>query len=109
MIEGYAQAQMPGDPLEPITQLRDRLTNLINIITAQQSRDDVSVPSDYKMALARQAAETAGVTEEQWTQFVEREGAAPGCYERTCWWLTKIAKAFGSDVGEAVAMAVLDD
>lgn len=106
MIEGYAQQNMPGDPLEPITQLRNRLTNLISIITAQQSRDDVSVQSNNK---AHQAAISAGVTEEQWTQFVDNEGLPPGCYERTCWWLKRVSKVFGPEVGDAVAAAVLEE
>ncbi len=47
MIEGYAQQEMPGDPLEPITQLRDRLSNLITRIVGAQGRsDDVSVESE---------------------------------------------------------------
>jgi len=109
MIEGYAQQQMPGDPLESLVQLRDRLDNLIRVVTTQRSRHDVSVQSSSKMAQAHQAATSAGVTEEQWTQFVDKEGVPPGCYERTCWWLKKVTKTFGPDVGEAVATAVLDE
>jgi len=108
MCEGYAAQEMPGDPLEAITQLRDRLDRLIRVVTTQQSRHD-SVQSSSKMAQAQQAATSAGVTEEQWTQFVDKEGTPPGCYERTCWWLKKVTKTFGPDVGEVVATAVLEE
>ncbi|MDZ4346891.1 MAG: hypothetical protein U1E51_31140, partial [Candidatus Binatia bacterium] len=108
MCEGYARQELPGDPLEAVTQLRDRLNEVIRIVAAQQGRDDVSSPSRTKMAQAQQAAEAAGVTRDQWTQFIEREGESPGCYEKTCWWLKKVTKTFGPLVGEAVKAVMLD-
>ncbi len=64
--------------------------------------------SRNQMSQAQQAAEAAGVTEEQWTQFIAND-KQPGCHEKTCWWLKKVAKTFGPDVGEAVTAAVFDD
>lgn len=38
MLEGYANLSMPGDPLEALVDLRDRLSKIINKYEAQNAQ-----------------------------------------------------------------------